>query len=102
MLKLTDKEEEKIGDAMVKMERKQKWETFQNAVISLERESCPVWDSKQPEAARPQESWKAERKLPAGSSKQSIERQLSASFVVVLIPLLKSSLCIIVNGICSK
>lgn len=86
---------------MVKMEGKQKWETFQNAVISLERDSCPVRGSKQPEAARPQEPWKAGRKLPAGSSKQSIERQVSAAFVLVLIPLLKSPLRI-VNGICSN
>lgn len=54
-----------------------------------------------PEAARTQEPWKAVRKLPAGGSKQSIERQVSAAFILVLIPLLKSLLCI-VNGICSN
>lgn len=57
--------------------------------------------SKQPEAARTQELWKAVRKLPTGGSKQNIERQVSAAFVLVLIPLLKSPLHI-VNGICSN
>lgn len=41
------------------------------------------------------------KEAATGGSKQNIERQVSAAFVLVLIPLLKSPLHI-VNGICSN